>query len=285
VTVHAAQMLAGMLLAQDEERPSSTAAALPALAAARRRGIDDDTIVARAPIVLALVPPRIGDAVAPPDVPSGEIAGRFPPSIPTLAPREALRLRARWLDELAARAATELGRRLAADGRLTDRDDVRELKVAELEGLVGGGAQPDDLAARRDLADGPPLPAAFRRTPSGTVVAVRAEAPVGRGAGGGRGAGTVVHAGDAPPGAGQVLVTRVLSPSLAATLPGLAGLIAETGSTLSHLAILAREHGVPTVVGVADALERYPVGCRVLVDGTTGEIRRLDGTPEERGAP
>jgi phosphoenolpyruvate-protein kinase (PTS system EI component) len=46
---------------------------------------------------------------------------------------------------------------------------------------------------------------------------------------------------------------------------------------LSHLAILAREYGVPTVVAVHDALQRFPAGARLLVDGTTGEVRRLDG--------
>ena len=55
-----------------------------------------------------------------------------------------------------------------------------------------------------------------------------------------------------------------------------AGLIAETGSALSHLAILAREAGVPTVVGVADARSLYPPGTRVVVDGTSGEIHVQD---------
>jgi pyruvate,water dikinase len=55
-------------------------------------------------------------------------------------------------------------------------------------------------------------------------------------------------------------------------LPHLGGLIAETGSILSHLAILAREFGVPTVVGVPEALRKYPHGTVVLVDGSAGEI-------------
>jgi len=71
-----------------------------------------------------------------------------------------------------------------------------------------------------------------------------------------------------------------LDPALAAALPGLAGLVAETGSTLSHLAILAREFGVPTAVAVHDALRRFPEGTRLVVDGTTGEVTDL-GPPEE----
>jgi pyruvate,water dikinase len=49
--------------------------------------------------------------------------------------------------------------------------------------------------------------------------------------------------------------------------------VAETGSVLSHLAILAREFGVPTVVGVAGAVTRFPPGTPIVVDGTTGEVR------------
>jgi pyruvate,water dikinase len=74
-----------------------------------------------------------------------------------------------------------------------------------------------------------------------------------------------------PPDA-AVLVVTTLDPSLAAALPRLAGLVAETGSPLSHLAILARELGVPTVVGVRDARERFPEGAVVIVDGTSGEV-------------
>ena len=67
-----------------------------------------------------------------------------------------------------------------------------------------------------------------------------------------------------------------MQPGLAAWLPGLAGLVAETGGTLSHLAILAREHGVPTVVAVHDAVRRFPPGTQLVVDGTTGDVSMLD---------
>ncbi|HVL28773.1 MAG TPA: PEP-utilizing enzyme, partial [Acidimicrobiales bacterium] len=91
----------------------------------------------------------------------------------------------------------------------------------------------------------------------------------------GRGAGPVEH--DVPSGAGVVLVVETLSPELAAHLPRLAGLVSETGSTLSHLAILAREFGVPTVVAVPGARQRFPVGSTVLVDGGTGEVAAVAG--------
>ncbi len=57
--------------------------------------------------------------------------------------------------------------------------------------------------------------------------------------------------------------------------------MAETGSVLSRLAILAREFGVPVVVGVEDALERFAEGTVVVVDGATGEVRPVEPLPTE----
>ena len=78
---------------------------------------------------------------------------------------------------------------------------------------------------------------------------------------------------------GRVLVVGHLDPRLAAVIPRLAGLIAETGSPLSHLAILAREHGVPTVVGLAGATTRFADGDVVAVDGHAGTVTPVDPNP------
>jgi pyruvate,water dikinase len=59
-------------------------------------------------------------------------------------------------------------------------------------------------------------------------------------------------------------------------LPRLAGIVAETGSVLSHLAILAREARVATVVGYAGAMEDLPEGSVVEVDGDGGRITIQD---------
>jgi pyruvate,water dikinase len=59
---------------------------------------------------------------------------------------------------------------------------------------------------------------------------------------------------------------------LAPLLPRLRGIVSETGSVLSHLAILAREAGVPTVVGYAGAMSDLPEGALVRVDGETGQV-------------
>jgi len=67
-------------------------------------------------------------------------------------------------------------------------------------------------------------------------------------------------------------VTTTLTPGLGPMLSRLEGIVAETGSVLSHLAILAREAGVPTVVGYARATEDLPEGAIVEVDGESGRV-------------
>jgi phosphohistidine swiveling domain-containing protein len=109
----------------------------------------------------------------------------------------------------------------------------------------------------------------------------QADTTAGVGAGGGRRAGAVYHEGNGTVPSGSVLIVRYLEPHLASVLPGLAGVVAENGSPLSHLAILAREFGVPVVVGVEDALERFAEGTVVVVDGATGEVRPVEPLPQE----
>src|SRR6516162_6665974 len=57
---------------------------------------------------------------------------------------------------------------------------------------------------------------------------------------------------------GDVLVTRIASPALSHVLPRVAGVVAELGGSTSHLASLARERGIPMVLGVLDATSRIP---------------------------
>jgi pyruvate, water dikinase len=73
--------------------------------------------------------------------------------------------------------------------------------------------------------------------------------------------------------AGDVLVTKVAGPALSAVLPRVAGLVAELGGSTSHLASLARERGIPMVLGVLDATHRIPEGAQVAVDGVAGVVR------------
>lgn len=72
---------------------------------------------------------------------------------------------------------------------------------------------------------------------------------------------------------GDVLVTTVAGPALADVFHHVAGIVAELGGSTSHLASLARERGIPMVLGAADATRRIPDGALVAVDGVAGIVR------------
>jgi rifampicin phosphotransferase len=277
VTLHGYEILAGMLLPPEPHRPSLAGVALAALTAGRREGLRDAELTSRYPVVLGLVPPAVSRQALLPDVARG--GGSNPGGIPELSSREALRLRCRWVQELSACAVAELGRRLESRGLVTTAEEVRDLTLDRLRRTVATGRTLEDTSSRDPFAA--PLPMAFRLGPAAAPVPVtprRSSArPDGLPASAGRGSGTACHRPEAiVDAAGTVLVVDALEPRLAAVLPSLAGLVSESGSALSHLAILAREMGVPTVVAVPDARRRFPEGCRLLVDGTTGEVRVLD---------
>jgi phosphohistidine swiveling domain-containing protein len=271
---HGYELLAGTLTA--DGGVTAAELGLAALGSRQVGGVPDDEVVATSPVVLVLSPPAIGAPIVLPTAPTGLAA----PSA-DLGPREALRLRIRWLHELSSRAAWTLGQRLEASGQLSQRADVASLDLDTLAFAVTSGARVDPGPAPVSSS---PLPARFRLDATGVPVAVhdRRQKTEGTGAGGGRGSGLVEQG--LNPSPGSVLVVDTLDPRLAPILGGLAGLVAATGSPLSHLAILAREHGVPTVVGVDDAVRRYPVGTEVLVDGLTGEVRVLTAGPTPQGA-
>jgi pyruvate,water dikinase len=72
---------------------------------------------------------------------------------------------------------------------------------------------------------------------------------------------------------GDILVTKVAGPALGQVLSRVAGVVAELGGSTSHLASLARERGIPMVLGVLDATQRIPDGAQVAVDGVAGVVR------------
>jgi rifampicin phosphotransferase len=282
--LHGYEALAGALLEAD---PSAGAAglALDALRAASAGAQDGDAnaVLEAAPIVLALVPPRIPPTrevprldVAPPDVDDAASDG------PTLAgvAREALRMRVRWVHELSALAATELARRLVADDVLDETESIRYMRVAELRATVRS-RRPFSPGDRPDALRRTELPSMFRLAADGTPVAAGNGGGDGTGTpvGGGRGRGVVRHELEHVED-GTVLVVGSLDPRLATVIPQLAGLVAETGSPLSHLAILAREHGVPTVVARAGATAELHDGDLVEVDGTTGSVEVVKASAE-----
>ena len=74
-------------------------------------------------------------------------------------------------------------------------------------------------------------------------------------------------------GPGDILVTKVAGPALSRILPRVAGVVAELGGSTSHLASLARERGIPMVLGVHDATQKIPDGKNTAVDGVAGIVR------------
>ena len=75
---------------------------------------------------------------------------------------------------------------------------------------------------------------------------------------------------------GDILITKVAGPALSHILPQVAGVVTELGGSTSHLASLARERGIPMVLGVLDATRRIPNGSTVAVDGVAGVVRWMN---------
>jgi pyruvate,water dikinase len=72
---------------------------------------------------------------------------------------------------------------------------------------------------------------------------------------------------------GDILITKAAGPALSHILPRVAGVVAERGGSTSHLASLARERGIPMVLGVLDATRHIPDGAQVAIDGVAGIVR------------
>ena len=74
---------------------------------------------------------------------------------------------------------------------------------------------------------------------------------------------------------GDVLVTESTTEAFNILLPLLGAIVTDSGGLLSHSAIVAREYGIPGVVGTREATERIADGARVRVDGDSGEVTVL----------
>jgi pyruvate,water dikinase len=74
---------------------------------------------------------------------------------------------------------------------------------------------------------------------------------------------------------GDVLVTESTTEAFNILLPLLGGIVTDNGGLLSHAAIVAREYGIPGVVGTREATERINDGDRLRVDGDAGEVTVL----------
>lgn len=79
--------------------------------------------------------------------------------------------------------------------------------------------------------------------------------------------------------AGEILVAGRTDPGWVPLYPSVSGLLIERGSILSHSAIVAREMGIPTIVGIPGLTTRLKTGQRVTMDGTTGLVEVLNDKP------
>ena len=277
--LHAHEILMGMLTKTGDNRMTGASVALRILVEARRDGVSDTEIVLRSPAVLALTPPRISPCLELPlEASAIDLGGNGQNANDNGILREALRLRVRWLQELSGRAAWTLGERLTASGELDRPELIRHITLDHLEAVATKRAVVvPALVNTHEAGFGPPLPASFQLSDRGRPIRTQCfqEVGGGTGAGGGVARGPVTYDADAPP-SGSILVTTTLTPGLAPLLGRLEGIVAETGSVLSHLAILAREAGVATVVGYSGALDDLPEGVMVTVNGDTGQVTVQD---------
>jgi len=80
---------------------------------------------------------------------------------------------------------------------------------------------------------------------------------------------------------GEILVCQVTNPSWAPIFQKIAAAVSDIGGSMSHMAIVAREYGLPAVVGTGSATQRIRTGQRLRVDGGRGIVTILD---EEKAA-
>jgi phosphohistidine swiveling domain-containing protein len=217
-----------------------------------------------------------------------------------------------WAIGIMRRAILEAGRRLAAQGLIAEASHLVEADYAEMRTLIDGGAgvTGEELAVRARYRlearyndapavlggePGEPLPAewlppAAARLEQALGVAVQeifaapppqTEARKVRGLGVSPGTyeGTArVVRGTSEFGRiqhGDVLVTNSTTTAFNIVLPLLGAVVTDRGGLLSHAAIVAREYGIPGVVGCTDATAVLPDGVRVRVNGSAGEVEVL----------
>ncbi|RCK79090.1 MAG: Phosphoenolpyruvate synthase [Candidatus Ozemobacter sibiricus] len=160
----------------------------------------------------------------------------------------------------------------ASPGRSTDRPGDGEMRPNGLSGTcLRSGASTDEQTGD-DRA--PPLRARGRPVCQRGVAA-----SPGKGRGPARKLATIADLERVEPG--DILVVRSPDPFFSMVFPRAAGLVAETGSVLSHGAIAAREYRLPAVLGLAGIWDRLVDGEPLEVDGTTGTVLFPSATAAE----
>ena len=194
-------------------------------------------------------------------------------------------LRSDW----ARRRYHELAARLEAQGKLASRDDIFFLVWKEVRDLVHGELSADEAAKiisrrRRDfewclhlqvpkIQEGTPRTVSLEDFDAGSRIEGIGVCP-------GRieGIARVVldPRQDCRVEPGEILIAPVTDAGWTPLFINAAGLVVEVGGLLSHGSVVAREYGLPAVVGAAGATRRIRTGDRVLLDGAAGTVVLLD---------
>ncbi|MFJ9419357.1 rifamycin-inactivating phosphotransferase [Streptomyces sp. NPDC101227] len=177
--------------------------------------------------------------------------------------------------------------RLVQADVLPEREDAFYLTFQELHDVVRSHQvdagliqqRKDEFRAHHALtpprvltSDGEALTGAYRRddAPAGALIGL----PVSAGTIEGR-ARVILDMADADLEAGDILVTPFTDPSWSPLFVAIAGLVTEVGGLMTHGAVIAREYGLPAVVGVEQATRLIRDGQRIRVHGTDGYIEIL----------
>jgi pyruvate,water dikinase len=182
------------------------------------------------------------------------------------------------------RQLTEVGAELVSNGTIDAAGDVffldfEELRVglrgADLKGIVAGRRRLYDVELRRRrvprllLSDGTDVEAAAMPQPAAGDRLTGTPASAGTAAGKVRVIMDPVGAHLEP---GEILVAPSTDPGWTPLFMTAGALVMEMGGVISHGAVVAREYGIPAVVGVADATTRLRDGQSITVDGAAGTV-------------
>jgi pyruvate,water dikinase len=192
------------------------------------------------------------------------------------------------------RAVERIGEELSARGAIPEADDAFFLTRDEvLAALSGDAPAPVDVAARRaTLAEQaclvPPLfvgrvhpmlqklmdgmSGVLGAAPSAAAIVSGTPASPGRATGSVRVVRGPRDFDELQPG--EILVAPLTAPAWTPLFHRAAAVVTDVGSAASHASIIAREYGIPAVVGCGDATARLTTGMQVIVDGGTGNVER-----------
>jgi pyruvate,water dikinase len=171
-----------------------------------------------------------------------------------------------------------------------DRDDIFFLTFDELHEVLRSNKVDVALIQRRKDAfatydslrpprvltsDGEAVAGSYRRgdRPAGALIGVAVSAGTVEGR-----ARVVLDMADADLEAGDILVTAYTDPSWSPLFVAIKGLVTEVGGLMTHGAVIAREYGLPAVVGVEHATELIEDGQRIRLNGSDGYVQVLETT-------